>query len=437
MTVGEPWPLSARVNSLDHLEIAGCDVTELVREYGTPLYVFDHATLVDRATRARDAFAARWPDSTILYATKAYFSPFLARLYRDLGLGLDVTSEGEIEIARRNGFPPHRIYLHGNNKTPAEIRAALAAGMRHVIVDNYDEIDLLAAQAEEQDAQIETLVRVSPEVDPHTHKYLTTGVIDSKFGLPISTGAAFGAFERLNPHTRLAPVGIHMHIGSQIFELDAIARALQEVLRLAAEVRDKLGLPLRELDLGGGWGVAYLEGQQSVPIERVAETLTAVLDETLPAFGLAPDFKLLVEPGRALVAQAAVALYTVGTIKRQVGARTYVAVDGGMGDNVRSSLYGARYAARAATQFTAPPVMQASIAGRYCEQGDVLVWDAPLPEVRAGDFIALPCAGAYQIPMGSNYNLIPRPAAVLVQDGRARLLRRRETLDDMLACEVG
>lgn len=429
------FPSSTRIDEQQHLEIGGCDVVALARAYGTPLYVFDDAHLRTRARVIRAAFQSRCRNALPLYATKAYFSPYLARICKDAGLGIEVTSEGELEIARRVDFPRDRIYLHGNNKTPAEVRAALALGVEHVIVDNLDEIDLLTALAEELDAHPRLLLRLAPAIDPHTHKYLATGVAESKFGLPLATGDALEAARRIAGRApRLSLVGLHVHIGSQIFTLEPYRQALSLVLDFARELQDAVGFQLQELDLGGGWGVSYTGQEETVSVDAVAEMLASALANEQAPVG---NCRLLVEPGRALIAQSAVALYTVGSIKEIAGVRTYVSVDGGMGDNIRPALYGARYTACVANKPDAAPARRVAIAGRYCEQGDLLIEDVLLPEVAPGDLVAVPCAGAYQIPMASNYNLIPRPAVLVVADGQPRILRRRETIDDLLAVETG
>ncbi len=434
------FPITARVNDENHLEIGGCDVVALAREFGTPLYVFDDHHLRTRAQQVRQSFHERWPNSLVLYATKAYFSPFLARVYEQAGLGIDVTSEGELEIARRVDYSPDRIYLHGNNKTAAEIRAALGMGVEHIVVDHLDEIELIARLAAELDATPRVLLRLSPAIDPHTHRYLATGVAESKFGLPLATGDALQAARRVcaaSPRLQLA--GLHVHIGSQIFQLDPYRDAVAALVAFARTLNETLGVELEEFDIGGGWGVAYQQSQQSVSVDAVADAIVSALvdggattEELRP---IAEGARLLVEPGRALVAQSAVALYTVGGIKRIGDRRTYVSVDGGMGDNIRPALYGAPYTACVANKMGDAPKLQATIAGRYCEQGDILVEQMQLPEVTVGDVIATPCAGAYHIPMASNYNLIPRPAVVVVREGEARLIRRRETIEDMLATE--
>jgi diaminopimelate decarboxylase len=429
------FPLTARVNDENHLDIGGCDVVTLAREFGTPLYVFDDQHLRTRAQQVRQSFQARWSNSLVLYATKAYFSPYLARLFKEAGLGIDVTSEGELEIARRVDYPRDRIYLHGNNKTPAELRAALSMGVEHIVVDNLDEIELLARLATELGVTPRVLLRLAPAIDPHTHRYLATGVAESKFGLPLATGDALQAARLVRAHApRLRLVGLHVHIGSQIFQLDPYRDAVTALLDFARMLSETLGVTLEEFDIGGGWGVAYKEGEQSVPVDAVADAIVAALAGKR---ALTEGARLLIEPGRALVAPSAVALYTVGGIKRIGDLRTYVSVDGGMGDNIRPALYGAQYTAFVANKMGDAPKMQVAIAGRYCEQGDILVEQVELPEVAVGDVIAIPCAGAYQIPMASNYNLIPRPAVVAVREGEAQLIRRRETIEDMLATESG
>ncbi len=424
------FPLTSRVNDQDHLEIGGCDVVALAREFGTPLYVYDDLHLRMRAAQVRTAFQSRWRNSLPLYATKAYFSPYLAHIFKEAGLGIEVTSEGELAIARRVDFPRDQIYLHGNNKTPAEIRTALAMGVRHIIVDNLDEISLLAEISKELDAKPRVLLRLAPAIDPHTHRYLATGILESKFGLPLATGDALVAARRITEMAQFELVGLHVHIGSQIFNLEPYLDALHAMLDFAAELKDAVGFRLQELDLGGGWGVAYTEEQETLAIDAVAQALVENI-----ASHVGQDVRLLFEPGRALVAASAVAIYTVGSVKTIAGVRTYVSVDGGMGDNIRPALYGARYTARPASKMNAWVTQKVSIAGRYCEQGDILIDQVELPAIAPGDLLVIPLAGAYQIPMASNYNLIPRPAVLTVREGKAQVIRRRETIEDMLRCE--
>ncbi len=432
------FPLTARINARGHLELGGCDVVELAREFGTPLYIFDEAHLRARATQVRDAFSARWQNALVLYATKAYYSPYLARLFTEAGLGIDVTSEGELEIARRVGLDPDKIYLHGNNKTPAEIRAALTQRVTHIVVDNLDEIELLAQLADELDVTPRVLLRLAPAIDSHTHRYLATGVVESKFGLPLQTGAVLEAARRIVQRAPpLTLVGLHAHIGSQIFDVQPYRDTMALLLECAAELHAALGFELQELDLGGGWGVPYTEAQTPLTIEQVAETIVSDVAFHSARLKLeTSNLKLVCEPGRALIAASAVALYTVGAVKDIPGVTTYVAVDGGMGDNIRPALYGATYTARVANKMNDTPTQRVAIAGRYCEQGDILIHAVELPRVARGDLIAMPVAGAYQLAMASNYNLIPRPAVIAVSEGNARLVRRRETVEDLLRCDI-
>ncbi len=434
----ELFPDTARVNAASCLEIGGCDTTALAAQFGTPLYVFDQATLRAQARDALRVLRAQWDDALLLYATKAYWAPFLARLYRELALGLDVTSEAEMAIAQNAGFDPTTIYVHGNNKTPAELGAALAMGITHFVVDNLDDAPRLAALGAEiaPSRRLRLLIRLSPNIDAHTHRYMTTGVADSKFGLGIADGMAERAARQIGAYANLDLVGLHFHIGSQVFDTDALREALHAVLDTAQAWRDTFGFTLRELNIGGGWGVAYNDSQRTLDVESFLQNTARLLREGLRARGLNENLKLIAEPGRGLIARAGVALYRVGAVKAIPAVRTYLAVDGGMGDNVRPALYNAAYQAFLANRFDENNAREYAIAGRYCEQGDVLIERAALPETRVGDLLAIPVAGAYQLPMASNYNLIPRPAVVLVNEKRARLVRRRETLEDMLACDL-
>ena len=434
MNLQKLFPIHSSINDKNHLEIAGCDVVDLARDYGTPLYIYDDEHLRVRAREIREAFQSRWKNSLVLYATKAYFSPYLARIYKEAGLGIDVTAEGEMEIARRADFPRDQIYVHGNNKTPAEIRAAFSMGIDHVIVDNLDEIELLNRIATEMNVTPQLLLRLAPAIDPHTHRHMATGIAESKFGLPISTDDAMRAAQIVTRHSsHLSLVGLHVHIGSQVFELEPYRDAIKVVLDFARELKREIGFELRELDLGGGWGVSYTGEQENLSPDVVARTVV----ESLSQFQIPNSkFQILVEPGRSLVAQSGVAVYTVGSIKEIKNVRTYISVDGGMGDNIRPSLYGAQYTAFVANKMNDAPTHRVAIAGRYCEQGDILIDDVALPSVSAGDLIVIPFAGAYQIPMSSNYNSMLRPAVLAVRDGEARVIRRRETIEDLLRCEA-
>ena len=428
------FPATARVNAQGHLTIGGCDVVSLAAQFGTPLYVFDEATLRGQARAFVQEFTRRHPDTRVVYACKAFINVPLARLLHGEGLGFDVVSGGEAAVLRAAGVPPQGVYFHGNNKGRQELEEALAWGIGRVVVDNLQELELLEELCARTGRRQEVLLRVNPGVDPHTHHYTTTGVLDSKFGLPLQTGQAEQAVRRALASRHLRLMGLHFHLGSPIFELEPYATATDLAVEFAARFREE-GFRLEELSPGGGFAIAYLEEQNPPSPAEYAETIVAALRSACHRLGMALP-RLVVEPGRAIVGPAAVAVYTVGVVKDIPGVRRYVAVDGGMGDNIRPALYEARYEAVAANRMGDAPTARATIAGKYCESGDILVRDAPLPEVRPGDLIATPAAGAYAPAMASAYNLNPRPALVLVHDGQARLIRRRESYEDLVRLDV-
>lgn len=428
-------PLTAGFNAAGHLIIGGCDATELARQFGTPLYVLDEATLRTQARTYKSAFAAHYPDSSVAYASKAYLSLALARLLAEEGLGLDVVSGGELFVAHRAGFPLERVHFHGNNKSPEELAMALDLGVGRIVVDNQHELRLLSDLAAGRGLTAAILLRLSPGVDPHTHAYNTTGLVDSKFGLPIVTGQAEEAVAEALRLPALRLLGLHAHIGSQILELAPYRQTIATLFDFAATLRDRYSFVPAEFSPGGGWGIAYTPEQEPPTIPAIAETIATAVRDNAARVGL-PLPRLIVEPGRSIVGRAGVALYTVGAIKDIPGVRCYMAVDGGMADNVRPALYGARYVALAANRLHEPCTQTVTIAGKYCESGDILIPEATLPPLAAGDLLAIPAAGAYCLALSSNYNLALRPAVVMVCDGVARLIRRRETYEDLLRCEV-
>ncbi len=428
-------PLTAAVDRAGHLTVGGCDTVELAREFGTPLYVFDEEDLRARCREFRREFEARDPDVLIVYAAKAYLGRALAALVAEEGLGLDVVSGGELACARAVDFPLERVYFHGNNKSAQEIREALKAGVGRVAVDNFHELVLLGDAAASLRRRQAVLLRVTPGVDPHTHAYVSTGAVDSKFGLPLVGGRAEEALVQALASPGLEVVGLHYHLGSQITEMEPYRKAAEVVLEFAARMKERHGLELREYSVGGGIAVPYTRDAATPSVAEYAETVVGALQEGCRRHGL-PQPRLTVEPGRAIVARAAVALYTVGATKEVPGVRTYVAVDGGMADNIRPALYGSRYEVLVASRMADPPQEKVTVVGRYCESGDVLVPEAEVPRLWAGDLLALPVSGAYGLAMASNYNWALRPAVVMVKDGHARLIRRRETYDDLLACDM-
>lgn len=428
------FPDTTNTNSIGHLTIGGCDAVELVEQYGTPLYVLDETTLRSKCRQFASAFASRYPNAQAVYASKAYINPALARIFAEEGLGLDVVSGGELAVAVAGDVPLDKVYFHGNNKTPAELEEAVAAGIGRVVVDSFHELDLLERICAEAGKTQDILVRVSPGIDPHTHAYTTTGIIDSKFGFSIQTGDAEKAIQQAIAAPHLNLKGLHFHLGSPIFELEPYQAATDLVLRFAAGLREQ-GLNLQEFSPGGGFAIAYTRHDQPPAADDYAEAIVSTLTATCEELGMEHP-ALVIEPGRSIIGPAGVALYRIGAIKEIPGVRTYVSVDGGMGDNIRPALYQASYEVLSANRPGADPDATVTIAGKYCESGDVLASDILLPTPAAGDVIAIPAAGAYCPSMASNYNLNPRPPIVLVNDGESRLIRRRESYADMMLCDL-
>ncbi len=425
------FPLTAEVNNRDHLIIGGCDTVELAAEFGTPLYVFDEHSLRHKCREFKLEFGQRYADTTVIYAGKAFMNKALVLILNDEGLGLDVVSGGELSIARSVDFPLDRVYFHGNNKSAEELRLALNWHIGRIVVDNFHELTMLGEMAEEQGCRLDILLRLSPGVEPHTHKYIATGVVDSKFGFPLASSeqAVTTAMSNLNL------VGLHFHIGSLIFETEPYQKSIELILNFAAEMKRKYDFELRELDIGGGFAVQYVLDSPASPIAVYAEAMVSKIISKCRELELALP-RLIVEPGRAIVARAGVALYKVGVVKDIPGVRCYVSVDGGMADNIRPALYGAKHEAVVANKMSAKEVEKVTIAGKFCESGDILIKDIELPSVSAGDIIAIPDSGAYCLPQASNYNASLKPAVVLVREGKARLIRRRETFDDLTRCDL-
>ena len=428
------FPDTAVLDAGPDLIIGGCAAADLAAAYGTPLYALDEATIRNRCRSYREEFARRCPGTQVLYASKAYINPALAQIFAAEGLGLDVVSGGELAVAAAAQFPMARVYFHGNNKTPEELEYAVGQGIGRVVVDSFHELDLLNRIAAAAGQTQDILIRVSPGIDPHTHAYTTTGIIDSKFGFSIQTGDAAAAIRQALAASNLNLRGLHFHLGSPIFELEPYAAATDLVLRFAAGFREE-GLDLQEFSPGGGFAIAYTRDQEPPSVADYAETIVATLRATCAELGMNIP-TLLIEPGRAIIGPAGVALYRVGAIKDIPGVRKYVSVDGGMGDNIRPALYQARYEVVSAGKLNRSDFEQVTIAGKYCESGDVLAYDAMLPSVEPGDLIAIPAAGAYCPSMASNYNLNPRPPIVLVKDGQSRILRRRESYADLMLWDV-
>jgi diaminopimelate decarboxylase len=428
------FPDTAQVNTEGQLIIGGCNTLDLASEFGTPVYILDEQTLRSRCRSFVSEFQKRHPATQVAYASKAYINPALARIFQEEGLGLDVVSGGELAIARSVDFPLENVYFHGNNKTPEELSEAVEHGIGYVVVDSFHELNLLNSIADAAGITQDVLIRVSPGVDPHTHVYTTTGILDSKFGFSIQTGHAADAVRQALAASNLNLRGLHFHLGSPIFELEPYALATEFVLRFAAQFREE-GLNLQDFSPGGGFAISYTRDQEPPEIAAYAETITATMKATCDELGMTTP-RLIIEPGRSIIGPAGVALYRVGAIKEIPGVRKYVSVDGGMGDNIRPALYQATYEVVVANKINEPEAEKVTIAGKYCESGDLLASDVMLPELASGDLIAIPATGAYCPSMASNYNLNPRPPMVLVNNGQSRLIRRRESYQDMMHVDV-
>lgn len=427
------FPDTTEINAQGHLVVGGCDILDLADDerFGTPLYVFDEETLRARCRRFIHEFQSRHLATTVVYASKAYLNPALVHILMEEGLGLDVVSGGELALAKTVDFPPHHVYFHGNNKGRKELQEALDWNIGRVVVDSFHELELLEELTQVTGKKQDILIRVSPGIDPHTHVLTTTGILDSKFGFPIETGQAKEAIRIALGSPNLNLVGLHFHLGSPLFYLEPYKLALEMVLEFASSFREE-GLALQEISPGGGFAIAYTHDQHPPSIGDYADAIVSTTVNTCRNLGMETP-RLVIEPGRAISGPAGVAIYRVGAVKDIPGIRKYISVDGGMGDNIRPALYDATYEAVVAGNMNGKPSEKVTIAGKYCESGDVLVRDVVLPKVETGDLIAVPAAGAYCLAMASSYNLNPRPPVVLVKSGEARLIRRRETYRDLMA----
>ncbi|WP_435054395.1 diaminopimelate decarboxylase [Micromonospora aurantiaca (nom. illeg.)] len=431
--VPQLWPRNVARGPGGALTVAGLDVRDLAAEYGTPAYVLDEDDLRERCREFRAAF----PDADVYYAGKAFLCRAVVRMIAEEGMFLDVCTGGELATALSAGMPPERIGFHGNNKSVAELTRAVDAGVGRIIVDSFTEIDRLSELARERGVRPKVLVRVTVGVEAHTHEFIATAHEDQKFGFSLAGGAAAAAAFKILDEDVLELRGLHSHIGSQIFDASGFEVSARRVLALQSQIRDARGVELPELDLGGGFGIAYTTQDDPASPQDLAKRLRKIVDGECAAENLAVPH-LSVEPGRAIVGPAVFTLYQAGTVKDVDGLRTYVSVDGGMSDNIRTALYDASYSATLANRTSTAQPMLARVVGKHCESGDIVVKDEFLPaDVQPGDLVAVPGTGAYCRSMASNYNHVPRPPVVAVREGRARLIVRRETEDDLLALDVG
>lgn len=421
------WPRTAGRRD-GALTVGGVDLRDLAREYGTPLLILDEA---DVRSRMRD-YVAAFSGARVHYAGKAFLCKEMVRWLQQEGLGLDVASGGELGVALSVGFPPERITMHGNNKSAAELTRALESGVGQIVIDSFEEIERLGVLAEKLGRRPSVLIRVTTGVEAHTHEFIATAHDDQKFGLSLHAGAAAEGVRRVLALPQLELVGLHSHIGSQIVDTAGFEVAARRLTALLVRIKEEHGVLLPELDLGGGYGIAYVEGDTVPDVGELAGSLRAIVASVSAEAGL-PVPRLTVEPGRAIVGPGGITLYEVGTVKDVEGLRTYVSVDGGMSDNIRTALYGAEYTALLASRESAAGPMLSRVVGKHCESGDIVVRDQYLPaDLAPGDLLAVAATGAYSRSLSSNYNYLPRPAVVAVADGVARVIIRGETEDDLL-----
>ena len=422
------------VNGRGHLEIGGCDTVDLAERYGTPLYVMDEELLRKNCRRFRNALHQSYSHGQVIFAGKAFLVQAMARLVGEEGLGLDVVSGGELYTAMKAGFPAEQLYFHGNNKTETELVEALDVDTGRIIVDSIMELEDIIALAKEKGKKVSVLLRLKPGVEAHTHEYIQTGQEDSKFGFALDNEALEGVRLALSAPDYLELAGFHCHIGSQIFQVDPFRLAAQTMLQFMALVREKTGFVVSQLNMGGGLGIRYRSSDAPPSIETFVSNLAAAVTKAAKENDF-PEPELLLEPGRSICGEAGITLYRVGVIKDIPGIRRYVSVDGGMMDNIRPALYGADYEAVLANKADREGVKHVTVAGKACESGDIIINEAFLPEVEKNDLLAVFSTGAYCYSMASNYNRNPRPGVLFVRDGKARIVVRRESYENLVALD--
>ena len=424
------------INEKGHLTIGGADAVELAKEFGTPAYIIDENVVRARCREYLGAAAKSFgADALPLYASKALCFTEMYRIAKEEGMGIDCVSSGELYTAKRAGFPAERIYFHGNNKTDFDISFAMDMGVGRIVVDNLDELAAVSAEACRRGITQGILLRITPGIDPHTHRAVVTGNVDSKFGSAIATGQALEIVEAAINAKNIDLVGLHCHIGSQIFDIEPFSDAADIMVRFIAEIKEKLGFEVRELNLGGGLGVAYTEDDAQISYADSIEKIGAIV-RTFCAEHSIKMPRVILEPGRSLVAAAGATLYTVGSVKEITGFRNYISVDGGMPDNPRYALYQSQYTALIANRANAPRDYVATLAGRCCESGDLLGENMKIQKAQRGDILAVLVTGAYNYSMASNYNRIPRPPVILVRDGKARIAVNRESFEDIVINDI-
>lgn len=419
----------------NHYIFSGCDTVELAKEYGTPLYVISEDAIQERCKEIRDDFLNKYPNTKAAYASKAFLTLAMCKIVDREGLGLDVVSGGELYTAIEAGFPTEKIMFHGNNKSWEELEMAVGNNVGRIIVDNLYELEILGEIAKQHQKKVKVLFRVTPGIQGQTHEYIITGQKDSKFGMPLETQKIYAVVEEVMASEYIELTGFHFHLGSQLFENDIYIGAIHVMIQLAQELKEKLGFSLKELNTGGGFGIRYTDHDQPKPLGFFADAIMEAVKEQCQKHSL--DIPtVIIEPGRWIVGEAGITLYSIGAIKEIPHIRTYASIDGGLPDNPRPALYRAKYEAVVANKADEALSMTATIAGKCCESGDILIWDLKTPKIEAGDILAVLSTGAYNFSMASNYNRLPRPGVVLVKDGKAEVIVERESYQDLIEREI-
>lgn len=411
------------------------DTVELSTKYGTPLYVVSEDFIVDRCREIKEDYVEKFDNTMAAYASKAFLTKEMARIIKREGLGMDVVSGGELYTAIQVDFPMGKIIFHGNNKTREEIELAVQYGVGRIVVDNFLELKLVEEIAEKYNKKINILFRITPGINSHTHRYIQTGQIDSKFGIPLDKEIIYNSIKIAMNSKYVELKGFHFHIGSQIHENTTHVKAINILMKMAKAAKDDLGFITSELNAGGGYGICYEQNESRKPISYYTDAMMKELIDECEKYELERPM-LIIEPGRWIVGEAGITLYTIGSIKEIPGVRTYVGIDGGMPDNPRPALYGAKYEGIIANKIDKEPVQTVTIAGKCCETGDILIWDLKVPQIETGDILAVLSTGAYNYSMASNYNRIPKPAVVMLRKGKDKLIVKRETYDDILKNEI-
>lgn len=424
------------VNEKNHLVIGKNDTVELAKEFKTPLYVIDEDLFRKNCRVYKNAMDKYYGgNGLVLYANKAFCSLYSCRIVNEEGLGMDVVSGGELYTAIKSGFPMDKVYFHGNNKTEDELALALENRVGHIIVDNIYELNMLNDMAKKAGIVQHIMFRIKPGVDAHTHSFIQTGQIDSKFGVALENGEAFEIIETASKMSNVKVDGIHCHIGSQIFDIEPFSKAAEIMMEFIGELKDKLGIDIEILNLGGGYGIRYTENDDPVPYDEYIRHISEIVKAAADKRGVKLPF-IIMEPGRSIIAPAGITLYTVGGEKDIKNVRKYISVDGGMGDNPRYIMYESEYTAVVANNASAEPAEKVTIAGKCCESGDILIKDAMMPKINVGDTLAVLATGAYNYSMASNYNRIPRPAVVAVSNGNAKVVIKRESYEDLIKNDI-